>query len=319
MQTIAHEKGRGCCGNIYPVEEQGRNQAKHLPAHCNHKTQAEAIANEALNAGGASYSEENPGPNGETFSLSKPFEFPAFINRKYQARIDQWEKTGDAGREPINLGFTPPVLRAAGADKLSLIVPPSLFNKVAREAHSVSVEALRALPQSLADPVAVFQSRRDGDSLLVLTEFREADKGPVVVAVHLNRKAGNNLEVNRVTSMYGRSDSDIAAMFSEQPLYVNKQKSLAQGRQAGKQYSGSWTPSQGKGSIPGPADVVKWSEAEQSKESFSLRKFDFASRLAPAAETLRSMKQGGKAFDFAAAYKAASEAGNGGSIHALSL
>jgi hypothetical protein len=51
-----------------------------------------------------------------TFSLSKPFEFPAFINRKYQARIDQWEKTSDAGREPINLGHTPPVLRVAGAE-----------------------------------------------------------------------------------------------------------------------------------------------------------------------------------------------------------
>lgn len=33
--------------------------------------EAEAIANEALNAGGASYSEENPGPNGETFSMSR--------------------------------------------------------------------------------------------------------------------------------------------------------------------------------------------------------------------------------------------------------
>lgn len=33
--------------------------------------EAEAIANEALNAGGASYSEENPGPNGETFALSR--------------------------------------------------------------------------------------------------------------------------------------------------------------------------------------------------------------------------------------------------------
>jgi hypothetical protein len=41
-------------------------------------------------------------------------------------------------------------------------------------------------------------------------------------------------------------------------------------------------------------------------ETFSLRKFDFSSRLAPAAETLRSMKQSGKAVDFPAIYKAAS-------------
>jgi hypothetical protein len=33
--------------------------------------EAEAIANEALNVGGASYSEESPGPNGETFSMSR--------------------------------------------------------------------------------------------------------------------------------------------------------------------------------------------------------------------------------------------------------
>ena len=269
------------------------SQAKHETESAK---EADAIANEALNTGGQSYSEANPGPNGETFSLRSPFTPPAFITKKFNERIDQWEKTGDAGREMINLGFTPPALQVAGADNLSIVVPPTLLNKVAKEAHAIPIEALRALPQSLADPVAVFQSRRGGDAFLVLTEFDEPGKGPVVIAVHLNKPSGRNMEVNQITSMYGKPASEIENLFQEKPLYVNKKKRLARGRQAGKQYSGSGSPSQGKGNVPGPEDVVKWAEEklrEQGSTSFSLRKFDFSSRLGPAAETLRCMKQGG--------------------------
>lgn len=258
------------------------SQAKHESEAAK---EADAIANEALYAGGQSYSEDNPGPNGETFSLVHPFEVPAFVDRKYQTRLAEWEKTGDAGRDPIILGFTPPVLQVAGADNLSIVVPPSLFDKVTKDAHAVPVEALRQLPQSLADPVAVFQSRGHADALLVLTEHREAGKGPVVIAIHLNRKEGRSFKVNQVASMYGRPEANIAAMFNEQPLYVNKKKRLAWERQAGKQYPGSGTPSQGKGSIPGPDDVVKWAEnklRERGSTSFSLRKFDFSSRMAAA-------------------------------------
>lgn len=266
--------------------------------------EAEAIANEALYAGGQSYSKENPGPNGETFSLAKPFEFPAWINRKYQARIDQWEKTGDAGREPINLGITPPVLRVAGADGVSLLVPPSLFGKVTKEAHAVPLEALRALPQSLADPVAVFQSRTRADSLVVLTEFSENGK-PVIVAVTLDKQAGAGWTVNEVASMYGKTNAaEVVAMFGESPLYVNPQKSLAWSRQVGLQLPKRPTPQRGQGSIPGPDNVVKWAEVEQSKASFSLRKFNLSSQLSGAAEALRSMKAG-KSFDFASVYQAA--------------
>jgi len=291
------------------------SQAKHESEAAK---EADAIANEALYAGSKSYSEENPGPNGETFSLRTPFTPAAFVTKKFNDRIDQWEKTGDAGREPINLGFTPPALQVAGADNLSIVVPPSLFDKVTKDAHAVPVEALRQLPQSLADPVAVFQSRRDGNAILVLTEHREAGKGPIVIAIHLNRKAGE-LEVNQVSSMYGRPDSDIAAMFNEQPLYVNKQKRLDQGRQVGKQYPESSTPSQGKGSIPGPEDVVKWAEAklrDQGGATHSVRKFDFSSRLGPASATMQAMRQQGKAIDFPAIYAAAKV---GQSSHMLPL
>jgi|GEM_PF-6987949 len=80
MQTLAQTKGRGCRGNARPVEELERHQATSSSAHCNtngqtvHEREAEkeadAIVNEALYAGGASYSEANPGPNGETFSIT---------------------------------------------------------------------------------------------------------------------------------------------------------------------------------------------------------------------------------------------------------
>lgn len=60
--------------------------------------EADAIANEALYAGGPSWSEENPGPNGETFSLAtrrvSPSGYPAILGKVHVL-----------GGRPLN-GFT---------------------------------------------------------------------------------------------------------------------------------------------------------------------------------------------------------------------
>ena len=280
--------------------------------------EADAIANEAVYAGGESYSEDNPGPNGETFSLKAPFTPPAFITKKFNERIDHWEKTGDAGRAIIRLGFTSPVLQIAGANAHGVVVPPSLFDKVTSDAHAVPVEALRALPAILADPVAVFQSRSDANSLVVLSEFQEPGRGSVVVTVKLDKSADHGWTVNEVNSMYGRSAANIAEMFSERPLYINPQKSLEWAQLAQKQYPGRAFHTQGKESIPGPDDVVKWAEnklREQGDATHRVRKFTMPS-LAGAAATLQGMKQGSKAIDFPAIYAAAKV---GQSSHMLPL
>jgi hypothetical protein len=191
-----------------------------------------------------------------SYSLT-PLKPAKFIQNRWNQRIDDWEKTGEAGRDPIHLGVTPPALQMAGADKLPLLVPPSIFSKVTKDVHAVPLDVLRSLPEFLANPLAVFQSRRDGDAVLSLTTEAEPGKGPIVIAIHLGKDIGRSMKANVVTSVYGRPESDVAAMFNEQPLYIDEGRRPAWARRAGKQYPGRGTPKQDRSSIPGPDDVVK--------------------------------------------------------------
>ncbi|MGV3661292.1 MAG: hypothetical protein ACO1TE_13980 [Prosthecobacter sp.] len=218
--------------------------------------------------------DEHIAAGGETYNLRSPFEFPGFILRKYHEVLERWKNTRhqenpEFERSYIHLGKTPPVLRVAGANDLPMVVPPGLFRKVTEDSHAVPIEALEALPQSLADPVAVFQSRREGDSILVLTEYEEPGKGPIVITVRLDQKADHGWVINKVTSVYGRPQGDIMSMFNEVPLYVNpqKRKSLGWAQRAGKQYSGRAFHTQGQSKVSSPEDVVKWTQEQQISQA----------------------------------------------------
>jgi len=201
---------------------------------------------------------------GETHSLT-PFKPAKVISKIWNKRIDDWQATGSAGDKPVHLGMTPAVLQLAGAGELPLMVPPSLLTKVTKDVHAVPIEALRALPESLADPVAVFQSRTQPDSLVVLTEYTEGSK-PVIIAVTLDKQAGRDLMVNQVASIYGKGAQTLADMFGELLLYENKEKSSAWARREGLQLPKRGTPTQNsERSIPGPDDIVK-----QGNDSHSL-------------------------------------------------
>ncbi|HEX2749031.1 MAG TPA: hypothetical protein VHM91_13580, partial [Verrucomicrobiales bacterium] len=122
-----------------------------------------------------------------------------------------------------------------------MMLPPSVFDKATTDKHAVSSDVLRALPESLADPIAVFQSRTHGDSLVVLTEHQE-DGRPVIVAVHLDRAGPNKLVVNRVASIYAKGWQTVADMFEEAPAYLNQEKSRAWARTARNQFPGVRIP-----------------------------------------------------------------------------
>lgn len=175
-----------------------------------------------------------------SYSLT-PFKPLSFITKRFNRIIDDWQRSGAAGDQEIHLGITPPVLQIAGANAHIVLVAPTLLDKVTKGVHSVPISALRALPESLADPVAVFQSRTDPNSLVVLTEFQEPGEGPVLAAITLDKQAGRNLVINEVASLYGKSATTIASMFGESVLYENKQKALC-----GHDELGNYCPSVGR-------------------------------------------------------------------------
>jgi len=199
---------------------------------------------------------------GVSFSLS-PFKPWPWIQKGFEKRIEAWEKTGTAGRDPINLGITPPVLRVAGAEGHQIFLPPSLLEKVTADKHQVPLEALRALPQELADPIAIFQSRTDPNSLVALTQYLEPGKGPIVLTVKLDKVMDRGVLINEVNSMYGRSAGNILEMFKDRVLYMDQEKSLDWARRAGLQLPGRGTLNQGLAKIAKRPDVVKWVEEQK--------------------------------------------------------
>jgi hypothetical protein len=146
------------------------------------------------------------------------------------------------------------------------MMPPSLLNKVTKELHAVPVEVMRQLPEALADPVAVFQSRTEPDALVVLTEFKE-NGNPVIAAVHLNVSGANALVVNRITSVYGKSRTTVADMFHESPLYINNEKYRGWARTAGVQSPGVRISPSRQSKAATPEDVVKFASGLQTAKA----------------------------------------------------
>lgn len=211
-------------------------------------------------------------PDNMPFSLA-PFSPRPTAQANFQKVMDAFERGESLGRQPISIGLTPPVLRVAGADGRGLFMPPTLPGKVTQERHAVPVAVLRELLNALHDPVAVFQSRKRPDSLLVLTEFEEPGAGPLLVAVTLDKQIGREWIVNEIASVYGKPSGTVAQMFGESVLYENKEKSSVWARRVGQLLPARGTPTQNQGKVPGPADVVKWTEQRRSVDggaSFSL-------------------------------------------------
>ncbi len=145
-----------------------------------------------------------------------------------------WGKVLDdyeAGRLPARgmvtvLSRTPAVLQRCGAANLPLKISKGVLDKVTKEKHGVPVRELRGLLVNLDNPIAVFRSRTQADSLVVLTELRdEANGNNAVVAVRLDAKESGGHEINAVASIYGKSPYSIDGMLRDGlALYLHTKK-----------------------------------------------------------------------------------------------
>lgn len=132
----------------------------------------------------------------------------------------------EASRSVTVLPRTPAVLQRCGAANLPLRISVGTLNKVVRGKHSVPVRELRGLLVNLDNPIAVFRSRTQADSLVVLTELRdEANGNNAVVAVRLDAKESGGHEINAIASVYGKSPYSIDGMLRDGlALYAHTQK-----------------------------------------------------------------------------------------------
>ena len=113
--------------------------------------------------------------------------------------------------EVLEVGNTPDILKRFGASDRIMTMNPTTVRKIAYPdgymggKHNLGFYALEHLSDQLENPVAVLKSATQRDSLVVFTEFLDAQGNPVMVPIHLD-KAGRIGISKEVASMYGRGN-----------------------------------------------------------------------------------------------------------------
>lgn len=138
----------------------------------------------------------------------------------------------DTSKPVTVLDGTPRILQECGADNLPFVINKGVLDKVTKGKHGIPVHDLRNLQNVIDDPIAVFRSAGEHESIVVLTEIKEGGNN-AVVAIHLNAKRGWS-EINDIASIHGRDTFNIQTWMKERrTLYYNTKKTLALFRSSG--------------------------------------------------------------------------------------
>ncbi len=123
---------------------------------------------------------------------------------------------GRTGRNQIWHANIDGVLRYLTNGK-ELSVRQAVLNKAAKK-HNIDLNSLGNLIDKLSDPIAVFKSaREDVNGKVVLIYAKDNAGKPIVVAINMD-STQNGMEVNDVTSVYGRENIDDFVRWGEKNL-----------------------------------------------------------------------------------------------------
>lgn len=154
----------------------------------------------------------------------------ANVNEQFNTELQQQIDGILPDRHVYKLGMPSEVLISAGIPDLSIeLRADKLATKASDEYvnnHPFELREVTDLPRSVANPIAVFDSKTRGDSKVILTEIK-SNGNNFVVAIQVNRKIGS-IEVNSVRSIYPKDYvNDIYSWVNEGLLkWVDKEKAL---------------------------------------------------------------------------------------------
>lgn len=154
----------------------------------------------------------------------------ANVNEQFNIELQQQIDGLLPDRHVYKLGMPSEVLISAGIPDLSIeLRADKLATKSGDEYvnnHPFELREVTDLPISVANPIAVFDSKTRGDSKVILTEIK-SNGNNFVVAIQVNRKIGS-IEVNSVRSIYPKDYvNDIYSWVNEGLLkWVDKEKAL---------------------------------------------------------------------------------------------
>ena len=231
--------------------------------------EADAIANEVLYSGGESYSEANPGPNGETFSV-----------------------------RPVNLTEAESHLRSLAGKEMTTAdgLKASISNNTASKMVSASAARKSASTKAHLAAIGSFEELFTRGTIKETGPDRVDD--PNITAVH------------RVFSSMEMSGADYSVKFTVKELArglgnrIYSIEAIDVSAPPAGQLAHDTSKETARGAPIADGTTDNPSAPGKSQETHSVRKFDFSSRLGPAADTLAAMKKSGKTVDFNAIYKA---------------
>lgn len=150
------------------------------------------------------------------------------VNNAFNERIKEILSGSNQNYKPLELGRPCAILINAGLPDLPIQMSVKrLVDKKLQANHPFSLISVVHMPEFLADPIAVFQSKTRGDSKVVLTDMQE--KGiNFVVAIQMEKLKGD-IDVNDVRSVYPKDNvKDILRWIAEDGLmeYCHKEKIL---------------------------------------------------------------------------------------------
>ncbi len=147
--------------------------------------------------------------------------------------------------QPIEVGKPSTVLKSVGVPNLPIMIDKDAVKKATNGIkHDVSMKTIEALPEILANPVMILDSSTEANSIVILSEYKDASNRPVLIALHMN-KQGKHFNINDITSIYGKDD---AKFFSKEwkkgnGRYINKENLRAWAQSVGVQFSEEAFPS----------------------------------------------------------------------------
>lgn len=100
----------------------------------------------------------------------------------------------------VRVSATPALLRDAGLHPADLVMSAGKIAKARRDHPEVSLADWHNLPDLLADPLAIFPSRRDDGSVVIALVVCDRDGNPVIVPIVADKNPNQNV----VLSIYGK-------------------------------------------------------------------------------------------------------------------
>lgn len=160
-----------------------------------------------------------------------------YANSSFKKEVQRVTE-GTFGRySALKVCDTPEILKAAGLDDYPMFMTQKHVKDILHEKslnphhHGLNIEQLSLLPEELKEPVAIYDSLSDDESVVCLTSQIDKDNLPIVVSIRPNGEGiyeMQKMSSNFITSMYGRANfenhfSDV--IDSQSLIYINKEKS----------------------------------------------------------------------------------------------